>query len=88
VMALDKSMQLGSGGDSFDRFFLAMAHWKLGDKEQARKWYALGVQWMEKNELRNEELRRFRAEAAEVLEIEDQPRKEEKQRTHAQPPSR
>src|SRR5439155_15876758 len=50
VVALDKSMQLGSGGDSFDRFFLAMAHWQLGNKEQARKWYALGVQWMEKNE--------------------------------------
>jgi tetratricopeptide (TPR) repeat protein len=79
VAALEKSMRLGSGGDSFDRFFLAMAHWKLGDKEQARKWYSLAIQWMENNEQhsRTEELRqdlaRFHAEAATLLGIEDQP---------------
>ena len=32
-------------------FFLAMAHWQLGEKEKARKWFNESVQWMEKNQL-------------------------------------
>jgi hypothetical protein len=47
-----------------------MAHWHLGDKDEARKCYNQGVQWMEKNQPENEELRRFRAEAAELLGVE------------------
>jgi tetratricopeptide (TPR) repeat protein len=70
INALQKSKDLRKGGDSFDWFFLAMAHWRLGDKDEARKWYNQGVQWMEKHQPRNEELRRFRAEAAELLGIE------------------
>jgi tetratricopeptide (TPR) repeat protein len=93
VVALDKAMQHGSGGDSVDRFFLAMAHWRLGDKEQARQWYALGVHWMEKNEQHSmveelrQELTRFRAEAAKLLDIEEQPRAKEKEKPHAKGPS-
>ena len=56
-------------GDSFDWFFLAMAHWQLGEKDEARKWYDQAVQWMEKNQPQDEELRRFRAEAEELLGI-------------------
>ena len=40
--ALHKSMELRKGGDSLDWFFLAMAHWQLGDKDEARKWYDQG----------------------------------------------
>ena len=65
VAALEKSGELRQGGDSFDWFFLAMAHWQLGDNEQARNWYDQAVQWMEKNKPEDEELRRFRAEATE-----------------------
>ena len=36
IEALTKSMELGNGGDGTDWFFLAMAHWQLGDKPQAR----------------------------------------------------
>ena len=36
-------------------------------KEEARKWYDKAVEWMEKNRPDNEELRRFRAEAEEIL---------------------
>jgi hypothetical protein len=50
-------------------FFLAMAHWRLGDKEQGRKSYDQAVDWMEKNKPKDEELRQFRDEAAELLEI-------------------
>jgi uncharacterized protein HemY len=94
VAALEKSMQLGDGGDSFDRFLLAMAHWQLSDKDQARKWYSLAVQWMEKNEQHSntEELRqdltRFRAEAANLLGIKDQPAVKEREKPDAKAPNR
>jgi tetratricopeptide (TPR) repeat protein len=69
VETLDKAMELRSGGDAFDWFFLAMAHWQLGHKDEARKWYDKAIQWMEQNKPADEELRRFRAEAAELLGI-------------------
>ena len=67
VEALNKSMQLRGGGDSFDWFFLAMAQWQLGKKDEARKWYDRAVQWMNQHAAQNEELRSFRGEAAELL---------------------
>jgi serine/threonine protein kinase/tetratricopeptide (TPR) repeat protein len=70
IGALEKSMELRKGGDSLDWFFLAMAHWQLGEKEKARTWYDRAVQWMDKNQPNDEELRRFRAEAADLLKIE------------------
>jgi TPR repeat protein len=69
VAAMEKSMELRDGGDSFDWFFLAMAHWQLGHADMAGKWYAEAVEWMKTNDPGNEELRRFRAEAAELLGI-------------------
>jgi tetratricopeptide (TPR) repeat protein len=68
--ALEKSKELRKGGDAFDWFFTAMAHWKLGDHDAARKWYNQAVAWMDKNQPENEELRRFRAEAEELLKKE------------------
>src|SRR5207248_11473243 len=71
IAALDKSMGFLSGRmESANTFFLAMAHWQLGNKEEARKWYAKAVGWMDQHGSRNEELRRFRAEAAGLLGIE------------------
>jgi serine/threonine protein kinase/tetratricopeptide (TPR) repeat protein len=70
IDALRKAMGLRRGGNGLDWFFLAMAHWHLGGKDEARKWYDQGVRWMEKNKPAEEELRRFRAEAAELLGIE------------------
>jgi tetratricopeptide (TPR) repeat protein/serine/threonine protein kinase len=74
--ALNKSMQLGSGRDAIDWLFLAMALQQLGHHDKARKWYDQAVQWLEKNSKtletdpqRAEELRRFQAEAEEVLEL-------------------
>ena len=71
VTAMEKVQALGSAGDSFESFLLALAHWQLGDKEQSRKWYDRAVEWMEKNQPRNEELRRFRAEALQLLELKE-----------------
>jgi uncharacterized protein HemY len=71
IAGLEKSMELRKGGDSFDWFFLAMAHWKLGEKDKARTRFDQAVEWMDKHQPRDEELRRFRAEAAELLGIKD-----------------
>jgi superkiller protein 3 len=74
IEALDKSREYRKGGDAFDFFFLAMAHWRLGQKEDGLKWYKQAVAWIEKNNealAKNpqwtEELRRFRAEAEELM---------------------
>jgi tetratricopeptide (TPR) repeat protein len=69
IAALEKSMELRNGGDSFEWFFLAMAHWQLGTKDDARKWYDRAAEWMDKNATDNDELRRFRDEAEKLLEI-------------------
>ena len=66
IVDLQTSVEL-RGGDSNDWFFLAMAHWQLGEKDKAREWYDRAVQWMDKNQPTNEELRRFRAEAEELM---------------------
>jgi WD40 repeat protein len=75
IGALEKSMALRKGGDSEDWFFLAMAHWQLNKKEKARAWYDKAVEWMDKHPPKNEELRRFRAEAAKLLGLKDGARK-------------
>lgn len=67
VEALTKSTELRDGGDAFDWFFLAMAHWQLGDKELARKWYGQAIGRMEKKQPSDDELEWFRAEADELL---------------------
>jgi tetratricopeptide (TPR) repeat protein len=70
IEALKKSDELLPGQHfSFDAFFLAMAHWQVGDKDEARKWYDQAALWMDKNQPANEELRRFRAEAEELMGI-------------------
>jgi serine/threonine protein kinase/Tfp pilus assembly protein PilF len=75
IQALHKSMEiprgqsLRKGGDSRDWFFLAMAHWQLGEKDQARTWYEQAIRWMDKNHPDEEEFVRFHAEAAALLGI-------------------
>ena len=71
IAALQKSMELRKGGTSFDWLFLAMTHWQLGEKEKARAWYDKAVEWMDKTQPKDEELRRFRAEAEELLGVKD-----------------
>jgi tetratricopeptide (TPR) repeat protein/tRNA A-37 threonylcarbamoyl transferase component Bud32 len=67
VAELETSMRLREGGDSFDWFFLAMAHWRLGNRDQARTWFDRAVQWMDRHKPHDADLRRFRAEAEALL---------------------
>jgi tetratricopeptide (TPR) repeat protein len=73
IGALETPLKL-QGDNGFDWFFLAMAHWQLADKDKARTWFDQAVQWMDKNQPNNEELRRFRAEATELLGINEKKR--------------
>jgi hypothetical protein len=74
VADLDKSVELGRGGDAVDWLFLAMAHRRLGHAPEARKWYDRAVDWLDQNRAvlardpyHAQELFRFRSEAEEVL---------------------
>ena len=69
ITHLTESMELRNDGDSFDWFFLGMAHWRLGHKEEARKQVERAILWMEKNAPQNEELRQFKSEAEALLGI-------------------
>ena len=68
IEALEKSEVLAPDKNlAFNGLFLAMAHWQLGRRDEARLWYERAVQWMDKHVPNHRELRRFRAEAAAVL---------------------
>jgi WD40 repeat protein/Flp pilus assembly protein TadD len=73
--ALDEAVALKKGGDATDWFFLSMAHWQLGERDRARKDYARAAEWTDKNKPNDDELRRFRTEAARLLGIKDPPPK-------------
>ncbi|HMF13901.1 MAG TPA: tetratricopeptide repeat protein, partial [Gemmataceae bacterium] len=67
VAALVKSLNLRQGRDLSDWFFLAMAHWRLDRKETARQWFVHALDQMERTAPDDEQLKRFRAEAAALL---------------------
>jgi hypothetical protein len=63
-------MKLAAGrSECSGPFFLAMAHWQLGETEEARRWYDRAVAWMDKNLTQDDELKRFRAEAEALMGI-------------------
>ncbi len=71
--ALVRSMDLRREGDSFDWYFVAMIHAQQGRLDEARQWYDKAAAWQVGTQQGNEELQRFRAEAAEVLGLPEPP---------------
>jgi serine/threonine protein kinase len=78
VTALEKGLALPSktttlGNDkAMTWFYLAMAHSRLGQDQKARSWYDKAARWMDENAPRDDGLNhRLRAEAAELLRIQD-----------------
>ncbi len=69
IESLQKSIELKSSAIAFDYMFLAMAHWKLNQPEEARKWYDQAIKTMENDKSNDEELLRFRDEAIKLLTI-------------------
>jgi serine/threonine protein kinase len=66
-------------------YFLAMVHWQLGAKAKARDWFTKSVQWMDQGTKGNAELKRFRAEAAALLGIQDDPKVQVKDKPALKP---
>jgi serine/threonine protein kinase len=73
IAALEKAISLKRDKYPTEQFFLAMAHWQLRDKQQAREWFEMATAWMSKNACQEENLLRFRAEASALLGISDAP---------------
>jgi hypothetical protein len=71
--ALNKSIELANSGDARHWFVQAMILFNLGDKDRAHERYRQAVEWMTERKPADEELRRFRAEAAKLLGIEEPP---------------
>jgi serine/threonine protein kinase len=72
IVALENSEELGHGREfGFNAFFLSLSRWQLGERDEARHLYDRAVEWMEKNRSKDQELRRFRAEATNMLHVED-----------------
>ena len=73
IAAIQKSIDLSSGGGSSDFYFRAMAHWQRGQKDEARRWYQRAVEHKEnRGGSNNPDLLNFRAEAEELMGIKQQ----------------
>ncbi len=67
-------MKLGPTDCAFAFLYLAMVHERLGAGEQAQAWYKKAVPTVNECWPEYAGLRRLRAEAAKLLQIEDQAR--------------
>jgi tetratricopeptide (TPR) repeat protein len=67
MKAFDRSMELRGNGDSYDWYFVAMIRARQRLETEAQGWYGKAVAWHEGRAPGEEELYRFRTEAAEVL---------------------
>ena len=61
IAELEKATSMAAG-TAFDWFFLAMAHWRLGDRDLSRKFFNRSAEWMANRESNDDELRRIHAE--------------------------
>jgi tetratricopeptide (TPR) repeat protein len=64
IQALTRAVELGKGDSPIEFFFLALAHQQMKNTPQARQWYGKAMAGMDQ---KNEEVRRFQVEAAQVL---------------------
>ena len=61
------------GGNAENHFFLAMAHWHLGEKGESHRWYSKGVEWVRSRRSVDRRVRRLFTEATEMLGMKDTP---------------
>ena len=67
IDALGKSCELQDGGNEWQWFFLAMAHWRAGDANAAMKWYDKAARYVERVKPDADEPYRFRDEAEALM---------------------
>ena len=68
IETLEQANDLIDDGDQRFQFFIALAHWQHGEKDNALNWYNRAVAWMEKHPDVDDELNRIHAEARRLLE--------------------
>jgi eukaryotic-like serine/threonine-protein kinase len=73
------AMDLQAGGGPLDWYVLAMAQWKIGNMDEARRWYRK----IDERPDDSKSLRRFRAEAAQLLGIPNVPPAAQKKEANA-----
>jgi tetratricopeptide (TPR) repeat protein len=73
--ALEKARQLRyqKRHDGLSQFLLAMTHWRLGDKGEARRSYGEAVKWTQERAANEPELHELAVEARGLLGINEQP---------------
>jgi hypothetical protein len=67
IGALGRAVELTEGGTAFDHIFLAMAHAKLGDRQQAERWLDHAALWMGRHSPDHVELTCLCDEARSIL---------------------
>jgi tetratricopeptide (TPR) repeat protein len=67
VTTLNRAIALGGGGTSFDHIFLAMAHARLGNREESRRCLVQAIFQKEKEHPGHAELTRFCDEAHSII---------------------
>jgi serine/threonine protein kinase/Flp pilus assembly protein TadD len=72
AQALEKARRLNPSGGGSGLFCLAMAHWHLGHRDEARRYFGEAVAALEKQRARDDGLRRWQAEAALLLGVQAQ----------------
>ena len=70
VEALTHAMTLPPARQTRAAFFLAMAEWKLGNRDQAQTWRDQAIEWMTADSLKGRDLLLLRSETAELLQSE------------------
>jgi tetratricopeptide (TPR) repeat protein/tRNA A-37 threonylcarbamoyl transferase component Bud32 len=68
LQAFDKSMMLRDGGDGFDWFFVAMAHWKLHNARQAIDYLHKAQVWKKSEQVAAKELLGVDEEAQRLIQ--------------------
>ena len=69
VAALSRATSLEDGGTAFDHIFLAMAHARLDNQAEARRWFTLAMHQKERDYPGHPELGRFFDEAQSILAV-------------------
>jgi serine/threonine protein kinase len=69
VDSIEKTIAVNQGDASDEMFFLAMAHWQLGNHAEARKLHLQTVGWTDNNAPHDQQIRLLRAESAGLLGI-------------------
>ena len=64
---------LRSATEANATLFLAEIHWRLNEKDLARRWFDKAAAWMDNHPAEAEKLRKYRAEAAQLLGIPERP---------------